>query len=283
VVVGARLTRRGRLVVTVSVVVVALLVAALLLLSRTPLGGAFGLGTAPPCTLDTGRNTVEWSSVQALTATTVAGVGTRIGASENGVAAAVHRALAVPRQSALSADAARTVYRRLPDVAKPGQDAVAVARALLGYRGPALTCVVPLTGTGDLAVQGIDRVGLTPRADTVRLAMRAVFGPQSLGGFAPGGVKSGHVKGSAHYEGRAIDVFFRPVTTAGTRHGWQQAIWAVAQASGLHVATVIFDRQIWSSDRSAQGWRTYRYPGGATQNPVLLHEDHVHVDVERGG
>ena len=32
-----------------------------------------------------------------------------------------------------------------------------------------------------------------------------------LGGFDPDGVSSGHVEGSTHYEGRAIDVFFRPV------------------------------------------------------------------------
>jgi hypothetical protein len=90
------------------------------------------------------------------------------------------------------------------------------------------------------------------------------------------------VEGSAHYEGRAVDVFFRPVSAANTAAGWQTAIWLVAHAEQLRVATVIFDREIWSTERSAQGWRTYRYPGGDTDNPVLLHEDHVHVDVPRG-
>jgi hypothetical protein len=279
-----RLTRRGRLLVTVTVVVV-LLAVAVLAATRTRLGSAVGLGTSPPCTLDTGADATsrDWSLVQAMTATTVAGVGTRIGATENGVAAAVRRSLAVEREAPLPVTDAREIYRRLPDVATPGDEAVAVARALLGLHGPALSCVLPLTGSNDLARQDIGRTGLTPRADTVRLAMRAVFGKQSLGGFAPGGVTTGHVEGSAHYEGRAIDVFFRPITEANTRHGWQQAMWAVAHAEQLDVATVIFDRQIWTEDRSVQGWREYRYPGGSTDNPVLLHEDHVHVDVVRGG
>ena len=77
-------------------------------------------------------------------------------------------------------------------------------------------------------------------------------------------------------------MFLRPVDEANQRLGWQQAMWAVAHADRLDVATVIFDREIWSARRSLQGWRAYRYPGGDTDNPVLLHEDHVHVDVEEG-
>ena len=84
------LTRRGRLTVTLSVTAV-LVVVLVLLLTRTPLGSAVGLGTAPPCTLSTSTGDVDWSTEQAATATTVAGVGTRIGATENGVAAAVRR------------------------------------------------------------------------------------------------------------------------------------------------------------------------------------------------
>jgi hypothetical protein len=94
-------------------------------------------------------------------------------------------------------------------------------------------------------------------------------------------VNEGHIEGSAHYEGRAIDIFFRPVAEANQRLGWQQALWAVAHAESLEVATVIFDRQIWTADRSVQGWRAYEHPSGPTDNAVLLHEDHVHVDVPR--
>jgi hypothetical protein len=276
------LTRRGRLTVTLSVTTVLALVL-VLLLTRTRLGSAVGLGTSPPCALATSTGDVDWSMVQAMTATTVTGVGTRIGATVNGVAAAVRRSLAADRSDPISAAAARQVYRQLPDVADPSADSLAVARALLGQRGPALTCVLAVTAGNGSATEQAGRLGLTPRADALRLALREAFGPQSLGGFAPGGVTTGHIEGSAHYEGRAIDVFFRPITTESTRGGWQTAIWAVAHAERLQVATVIFDRKVWTANRPLQGWREYQYPGGATDNPVLLHEDHVHLDVERGG
>jgi hypothetical protein len=276
-----RLTRRGRLAVTVTLVIVLLGTGGWLVVAHTPVGPLLGLGDGPPCTLTTGSDDVSWTSAEAMTATTVAGVGTRIGATENGIAAAVERALAGGPASAISPQAARTVYRLLPDVAQSDARSRAVARALLGGRGSALTCVTPLVDA-ELAVEETGSLGLTPRADAVRLAMRAVFGKQVLGGFEAGGVSAGHVEGSAHYEGRAVDVFFRPVSAESTAAGWQTALWLVAHAEQLRVATVIFDREIWSSERSAQGWRTYRYPGGDTDNPVLLHEDHVHVDVPRG-
>jgi hypothetical protein len=276
------LTRRGRLTVTLSVTAV-LVVALVLLLTRTRLGSAVGIGAAPPCTLTTSTGDEHWSTEQAMTATTVAGVGTRIGATENGVAAAVRRSLAVEHADPIRPAAARQLYRQLPDVANPSADALAVARALLGARGPALSCVLAVTAGNGLATEPAGALGLTPRAAALRGALREVFGRQSLGGFAPGGVTTGHIEGSAHYEGRAIDVFFRPVTTESTLAGWQSAMWAVAHAERLHLATVIFDRKVWTATRSLQGWRDYKYPGGATDNPVLLHEDHVHLDVERGG
>jgi hypothetical protein len=278
-----RLTGRGRLSITVGVL--ALVVGlTTYVLTRTPAGRALGIETGPPCALTTASATVEWSSAEASTATTVAAVGTGIGATVNGVAAAVARSLRAGPQTPVGRDAARAVYRELPDVADPGREAVQVAEALLGYSGPALTCAVPLTdGLSGLPREDPGGLGLTPRADVLRLEMRSVFGKQILGGFEPRGVDSGHIDGSAHYEGRAIDVFFRPVTAENQRLGWQQALWAVAHAERLHLATVIFDRRVWSSARSLQGWRDYEYPGGQTDNPVLMHEDHVHVDVHEGG
>lgn len=282
-----RLTRRGRSVVAVVVGVVVVGLAAALL-TRTPLGALFGLSTGPPCTLAVdgvdGIDGVEldWSREQAMTATTVAGVGTRIGASVNGVAAAVARTLEPEPDRALAPAAARQVYRTLPDVATPTDQEVAVAQALLGHDDGALTCTVPLTD-GGLDRQDPIGLGLTPRADRVRVGMREVFGKQILGGFAPEGVDGGHIDGSAHYEGRALDIFFRPVGRDNQRLGWQQALWAVAHADRLDLATVIFDRRIWTARRSAQGWRDYVHPSGDTDNPVLMHEDHVHVDVTEGG
>jgi hypothetical protein len=281
-----QLTRRGRLTVTMSVTVVLLAGITAYVLARTSVGTALGVPVAPPpCTITVGGETRDWSREQAMTATTVAGVGVRIEATVNGVAAAVEAALAGDSADvAMDPTAARAVYRALPDRASPRPDSVALARALLGYEGRALTCTMASFGLGG----GPPRedpgpLGLTARAETLRLAMREVFGKQTLGGFEPKGVASGHIDGSAHYEGRAIDVFFRPVTAANQARGWAQATWAVAHAERLAVATVIFDRSVWSARGSVSGWRDYHYPGGPTENPILLHEDHVHVDVVEGG
>jgi hypothetical protein len=279
-----QLTRRGRLAVTLSVTVALLAGITAYVLTRTSVGTALGVPVAPPpCTITVGAQTREWSREQAMTATTVAGVGVRIGATVNGVAAAVDTALAGDADVAMDAAAARAVYRALPDRAAPRPGSVALARALLGHEGRALTCTVTAFGLGNSPPrEDPGTLGLTPRAETLRLAMREVFGKQTLGGFEPKGVASGHIEGSAHYEGRAIDVFFRPVTEANQARGWAQATWAVAHAERLAVATVIFDRSVWSAHHSVSGWRDYHYPGGATENPILLHEDHVHVDVVEG-
>lgn len=278
---GTRLTRRGRTVVSVVAAVVVVGLAAVLL-TRTPLGALLGLSTGPPCTLAVGDAELDWSAEEAMTATTVAGVGTRIGASVNGVAAAVARSLEPEPEQPLAPAPAREIYRGLPDVATPTEQQVAVAEALLGHHDGALTCAVPLADAAPER-QDPNGLGLTPRADRVRASMREVFGKQILGGFAPEGVERGHIDGSAHYEGRALDIFFRPVTRDNQRLGWQQALWSVAHADRLDLATVIFDRRIWTAQRSVQGWRDYAHPSGDTDNPVLMHEDHVHVDVVEGG
>ncbi|MBA2767768.1 MAG: hypothetical protein H0U35_01285 [Sporichthyaceae bacterium] len=277
------LTRRGRVTVATGLLVLIGLVVAYVLL-RTPLGTVLGLRAGPPCTVTVSGNTFDWSAEHAMTATTVAGVGTRIGASVNGVAEAVDRGLTTlegrdPPQS-VSPREARSIYRALPDVATPDEEAIGIAEALLGYDGDALTCAVPLQP--DLAREEPGELGLTPRADVLRTEMRAVFGKQVLGGFSPEGVRSGHIDGSAHYEGRAVDVFFRPVSQVNQRLGWQLAQWSVAHAQRLGLATVIFDRRLWTATRSLEGWRDYRHPDGDTANPVLLHEDHVHLDVIEG-
>jgi hypothetical protein len=166
----------------------------------------------------------------------------------------------------------------------PARDA-AVLEALRTRDG-ALSCRVTSgerRERSSLAHEHETASGLTPRAETVRTALRTAAGKLPLGGFAPGGVTTGHMPGSAHYEGRAIDVFFRPVDAANSRHGWLVAQWLVAHAADLDVATVIFDDRIWTASASAQGWRPYVPPQGPTRNTVLRHLDHVHVDVVRGG
>jgi len=130
--------------------------------------------------------------------------------------------------------------------------------------------------------QALTDTGLTPRAQTVFDEVAAVFGPIPYGGFAPGGISTGHGARSAHYDGRAVDLFFRPVGDETQRaRGWAVANWLVAHADRLEVAVVIFDDKIWSARRSAQGWRPYSNPTGAS-DPISRHLDHVHVDVVRG-
>ena len=53
------------------------------------------------------------------------------------------------------------------------------------------------------------------------------------------------MEGSAHYDGRAIDVFVRPVSEDNKRRGWAIAGYLVAQADRLDINTVIFDDRIW--------------------------------------
>lgn len=136
---------------------------------------------------------------------------------------------------------------------------------------------LPAAGSGDLA---LNKRGLTASAQKMDEAVRAAFGRIPDGGYLPGGVTSGHIPGSAHYEGRAIDYFFRPYTDPLKRlAGWQLAQWAVLHAEEYDIATVIFDDMIWYRNSSARGWQPYTHPSGQTGNPILRHLDHVHIDV----
>ncbi len=158
------------------------------------------------------------------------------------------------------------------------EGARALASALTGYSPGRFSCVVddpPPAGSATL-----DARGLTARAAAVRADVRSRFGDLPMGGFAPGGVSTGHAAGSAHYDGRAVDVFFRPVTADNRRRGWALAHYMVAHAARLHVDHVIFDGRIWSAGRrSERGWRDYTPPSRSGDRAVLEHRDHVHVDV----
>ncbi len=148
-----------------------------------------------------------------------------------------------------------------------------------GGPGPVLSCRG--TAPGDLPEQSLTDTGLTPRAEQVRTAMVEVFGEQGLGGFAPGGVGQGHGEESTHYDGRAIDVFFRPITEENQRDGWLLAQWLVAHAESLDIQYVIFADQFWSAHLDRGQWHPYEAPPPA--NEILRHLDHVHVDVLGGG
>jgi hypothetical protein len=161
-------------------------------------------------------------------------------------------------------------------------DGRALASALTGYSPARFSCVVD--ANNDLAAQQAGPSGLTARAQRVRRNLHRAFGKLPLGGFAPGGVSTGHRPGSAHYDGRAIDVFVRPVNLKNRRAGWAIASYLVAEASRLDIDHVIFDKRIWSAGvRSKSGWRNYD-PGNLPGSRVILeHRDHVHVDVVAGG
>lgn len=175
--------------------------------------------------------------------------------------------------------AAQTVQRSaFPDAyADHEADARVLASALTGNSPAAFSCTVD-----DDVEEAGDRLrdsGLVRRADVVRRELLAVFGDLSLGGFEPGGVSTGHMEGSAHYDGRAVDVFVRPVNETTNVRGWAIAHYLVAQAARLDVQTVIFDAKIWTARRSDDGWRDYDAPDRAGDVAVLEHRDHVHVDV----
>lgn len=160
------------------------------------------------------------------------------------------------------------------------EDARALASALTGYSPARFSCVArPSAGEVERPRQS----GLTPRAARVRAELEDAFGPLQLGGFAPGGVTTGHMEGSAHYDGRAVDVFVRPVNPANRRTGWAIAHFLVAHAERLQIDHVIYDDRIWSSGfRSEEGWRDYDAPDRAGDRATLEHRDHIHVDVLEG-
>ncbi len=189
-------------------------------------------------------------------------------------------------QSMRITEAAQRVQRSGYPEAYDGHaaDARSLASALTGYSPAKFSCVVHASSLHRLPAQQEGADGLTPRAERVRRTVERAFGPQSLGGFAPGGVSSGHTGRSAHYDGRALDLFFRPVNADNRRQGWAVAGFLVAQAKRLDIDHVIFDGRIWSrGPKSEQGWRRYHPPETHGDPQVLMHRDHVHVDVLAGG
>jgi hypothetical protein len=162
----------------------------------------------------------------------------------------------------------------------PDADARVVATALTGRARHAFTCTHG--GADGEEPDRLDGSGLTARAERVRRDLDAAFGAQRVGGFAPGGVRSGHMPGSAHYEGRAVDVYVRPISPGNKTRGWAIAQYLVAHADRLEIETVIFDARIWTHRRAGQGWREYRPETSGRSRAVariLEHRDHVHVDV----
>lgn len=175
--------------------------------------------------------------------------------------------------------AAQAVQRSAYPAAYAGHEADArvLASALTGNSPATFHCEGNDAATPVSA--DLKKIGLTERAKAVLDETRARFGDVPVGGFAPEGVDSGHMSGSTHYSGRAVDIFFRPVNEANKTSGWAVASYFVANAQRLGVATVIFDKMIWTQARSGQGWRDYDPPSRSGDPEILEHRDHVHVDV----
>jgi hypothetical protein len=230
---------------------------ALVLVVAVAAGVVVWLRLSPACTVTAAERTVGLSQEQA---------------EDAAVAVA-----AVVRRSGTAADAGDAV-RKGTDLS--GDEADLVGDALSGRDRSAFSC--RHGGAEGSEPDALDDAGLTGRARLVRADLTDRFGDLPLGGFAPGGVSSGHMPGSAHYEGRAIDVFFRPVREANKTRGWALAQYLVAHAVRLQVETVIFDGRIWTARRALQGWRDYDIEPKGRSAPVvavLEHRDHVHVDV----
>lgn len=105
--------------------------------------------------------------------------------------------------------------------------------------------------------------GLTENAITVHRAVCAEF-PEvtAYGGLRPG-------DGGEHGTGQALDIMISGST------GDQIADFVRANAGALGVSEVLWSQQIWTVERSSEGWRPMEDRGSTTAN----HYDHVHVTV----
>ncbi len=76
-----------------------------------------------------------------------------------------------------------------------------------------------------------------------------------------------------HPAGRAVDVMI-PNHRSNNALGWEIARYFRANARQFNINYIIFDQQIWSVGRDADGWRKMANRGGDTAN----HKDHVHIN-----
>jgi uncharacterized protein YraI len=105
--------------------------------------------------------------------------------------------------------------------------------------------------------------GLTP--DAIRVHRAVCHRYPQVTSFLGVRTSSGY-----HGEGRALDCMISNSTV-----GWDLAKWVRANASRLGAMEVIYRQQIWTVQRSSEGWRPMEDRGSPTAN----HMDHVHVSV----
>jgi hypothetical protein len=143
-----------------------------------------------------------------------------------------------------------------------------------------------LQSAEDLSDSGVAGVGggpaqerpdgdrLTDRAWAVKVALWQQYGRDlEIWGYSTGG----HVEGSDHYSGKAVDVSVPNwQTQSGNALGWRMASWLQLRADQLGIKYLIWDGRIWSQARADEGWRPYTHPGGLVSD-TASHRDHVHV------
>ena len=105
--------------------------------------------------------------------------------------------------------------------------------------------------------------GLTPDAIRVHRAVCAEFPDVT----SYGGVRSGS---GEHSTGRALDIM-----VSSSSLGDAIAAWVRDNYDALGVSEILWSQQIWTVERSSEGWRWLEDRGSATAN----HYDHVHVTV----
>ncbi|UMG92885.1 hypothetical protein [Nocardioides sp. TF02-7] len=122
-----------------------------------------------------------------------------------------------------------------------------------------LTAEKPFTLGGDCTNGTSVPAGVSPNIKAVHEAVCAEFPEISTyGTFRSDG---------EHGQGIAVDIM-----VSGDR-GWQVAEFIRKYYSELGVSYLIYAQQIWSVERSSEGWRAMEDRGSATAN----HYDHVHV------
>jgi len=82
-----------------------------------------------------------------------------------------------------------------------------------------------------------------------------------------GGVRSGS---GEHSTGQALDIM-----VSSSSLGDAIAAWVRDNHDALGVSEILWSQQIWTVERSSDGWRWLEDRGSATAN----HYDHVHVTV----
>lgn len=229
------------------------------------------------CRLDLGYGTWAIDVVAARTLTMLTAVAYRDGKSYVKAARAFERQLYIKDRTPLTPIRAKSELVRKRKNPVPRITSLDAVHAM--FRPHTLFCATPLRA---MPAQPMLSNGLTPRALSMVRGWAAAYGGRPLGGFSSTPITSGHIENSAHYDGRAVDIFFPLSDPDNNARGWMLSHWLVAHADWHQLSTIIFDDMVWTRLKSGEGWRPYVHPYGPTENVTLRHLDHIHVDVVQG-